>query len=485
MSKQRRYLVLASLLTCVFLSSADQTVVVTIIPSIMLHLQLAVWDLDHTSWIVTGYLVGYLAAMPMAGRMLDIYGHKRVFIISTLIFIIGSFGVATSNDLNLLIVARVVQAVGAGAIIPAAIAISATLFPSQNRGIVLGIIVSVAELGGVAGPLLGGAVVKYFSWQWIFWINVPFGMTMIIIAMLFFTFTPVKTSPVDYLGGVLITGTLVMITIGLSMIDNPDGIMGLIILSSAIFLILFILRQKLTSHPILPTSIFKSTIFRAASLTHVFIGGALITAIVTVPLFSNTILELSSMDGAFMLMRLTLAIPFGAVIGGYIVQSTNYRMPIILGLLTAATGFFLMSQWDRNISEPLITLHLALTGLGLGIIATPITLSVIDTVEETHRGSAAALITASRLCGMTLIMATLSSWGTHRFNTLTAHFDSPIPVAGQTSLEFTLQVQEFYGSISAAGIKVFSEFFMIGGVLCLLAIITALAISKSRTSPLT
>ena len=99
--------------------------------------------------------------------------------------------------------------------------------------------------------------------------------------------------------------------------------------------------------------------------------------------------------------------------------------------------------------------------------------------------TAAALITASRLCGMTLIMATLSSWGTHRFNALTTRFEFPIPIAGQTSLEFTLQAQEFYGSISAAGIKVFSEFFMIGGVLCLLAIMTALAISKSRRSPLT
>ena len=163
------------------------------------------------------------------------------------------------------------------------------------------------------------------------------------------------------------------------------------------------------------------TAFAASNIAHLLVGAALIIGMVTVPLMANTLLDRTPLEGGLMLMRLTAAIPVGAVLGGLACQRLDYRRAVrAMGLLLAALGFWLMSGWDLDIADPLLTAHLATAGLGFGLLIAPIALAATNTVGEDARGAAAALITATRIIGMTLGIAALTAWGTGRFDALIA-----------------------------------------------------------------
>ena len=154
-----------------FIAADDQTVIVTVLPQIMLDLKVQITELSRASWTITGYLLGYVAAMPLIGRLSDVWGHRNIYIASMLLFMVGSALAALTTDLTALIAARVFQAVGAGALIPISIAMVGDLFPPGERGVPLGIIGASAEAGGVIGPLWGGLIIRYLDWPWVFWIN--------------------------------------------------------------------------------------------------------------------------------------------------------------------------------------------------------------------------------------------------------------------------------------------------------------------------
>ena len=166
-------LVLAVTGAGVFIAALDQTVVVTALPEIFADIDLPVTKLDQGAWIVTGYLVGYTAAMPLMGRVSDIYGHGRIYLLSMLVFMLGSALVALGGSLGWIVGARVIQAIGGGAVVPVSLAIASETLPAGKRGIAIGLIVALAEAGAVLGPLYGGLVLRFLDWRWLFWLNLP------------------------------------------------------------------------------------------------------------------------------------------------------------------------------------------------------------------------------------------------------------------------------------------------------------------------
>ena len=144
----------------VFLAALDQTSVVTALPEIIDEIELPITRLDQAAWIVTGYLLGYTVAMPLLGRVSDVYGHGRIFLFSMLVFLTGSAGVALANDLWWLVGARVVQAIGGGAVVPVSIALASETLPGSRRGLAIGLIAAAAEGGATLGPLYGGGIIE-------------------------------------------------------------------------------------------------------------------------------------------------------------------------------------------------------------------------------------------------------------------------------------------------------------------------------------
>ena len=491
------YVALAPVCVGVFIAADDQTVVVTVLPQIMLDMKVQVTELGNASWTITGYLLGYLAAMPLIGRLSDSWGHRRFFIMSMVMFMVGSVAVALTptggwevslpglggfdfSGLSLLIAARVFQAVGAGALVPISIAIAGDLFPVGRRGIPMGLIGASAEAGGVIGPLWGGLIIRFLDWRWVFWINIPLGIATLIVLLLLLRPSPSYATRVDFLGGGLIAVCLTSLTLGLSRIDRLDAAMLGYLAMAAVSLALFVARERSVSEPLLPMTMFRGWAFSAANGTHLPVGAALIIGMVTIPLMANTTLGLTPLEGGLRLMRLTAAIPVGALLGGFACQRVDYRFPTTAGLLLAALGYMLMSGWGPEMADPMLTAHLAVAGLGFGLLIAPITLASTDSVGEAHRGTAAAMITATRIVGMTFGLAALAAWGSDRFQALATGIQLPLPLPGDSSAQILQRQTEFDDRVVGVGMSLFSEFFLIAMALCLAALVPVALMAWDR-----
>lgn len=470
------YVALLPVLAAVFFAADDQTVIVTILPEIMLDMNVQITELDRASWLITGYLLGYVAVMPLMGRMSDAWGHRKLFIIAISIFMLGSVLVALSRNLEFLIATRIFQAIGAGALVPIAIAIVVDLFPLNRRGIPLGIVGACAEAGAVVGPLWGGLVTRYLDWQWVFWLNIPIAVIILLGIMMFLRPSSKHRHHVnvDYLGGIFITTSLAALTLGLARVGMPDIWMALWFVVSVLSLTCFIFRQSMVREPLIPLYIFKNWILSAANFTHLMVGGALIIGMVTIPLMADTILGHSTLEGGLRLMRMTVAIPFGAVLGGLFCQRLDYRLPTILGLIMVAIGFGFMSHWGLDIADPAMTVHLLITGFGFGLIVVPITLAATSFVDTEYIGTAAALVTAMRLLGMTFGLAALASWGMGKFHILAAGLPFPFQSLDQYSGSAEQQFREFETGLTEVSLTLFSDFFLIAMGISLLALIPAI-----------
>lgn len=470
------YLALIPVCAGVFIAADDQTAIVTVLPRVMLDMKVPPTELDRASWTITGYLLGYVAAMPFLGRVSDVYGHRRLFVLSMLLFMGGSAAVAVAPDLRWLVAARVFQAVGAGALVPIAIAIVGDLLPPERRGVALGIVGASAEAGGVIGPLWAGIIVRYLSWRWVFWINIPLGVVVLAPLGLLLGASPRHRAALDFLGGALLALSLATLTLGLARVGGPDPLMALYLAAALASLLLFVLRQARAADPLVPISMFAARAFGAASATHLLVGGALIIGMVTVPLMANTVMGLTPLDGGLRLMRLTAAIPVGALVGGLACQRLDYRVPTAAGMALAALGFAFMGRWDAAVAEPASTVHLVLAGLGFGLVIAPIALAATNSVAARDRGTAAALITATRIVGMTVGLAALTAWGTDNFQGLVAGMQ--LPQTEAAALEFERRLID-------AGVTVFQDFFRaaMGVSLAALAVGMMMAWGPGRSAP--
>ncbi len=478
--RRSAYLALIPVLAGIFIAADDQTVIVTILPQILLDLEVQVNELDRASWTITGYLLGYVAAMPLIGRLSDAWGHRALYVASMLLFMAGSVAAALTTNLNWFVAARVFQAIGAGALLPISIAIVADLFPPDQRGVPLGLIGASSEAGAVIGPLWGGVIGDTLGWPWVFWMNIPLGVIVLVPLLVLLRPSPRHPTRIDWLGGALLAASLCAMTLALARVDAPDIPFVIYALSSVVAFILFIARQRKADSPLLTLAMFASRAFRAANATHLLVGGALIIGMVTVPLMANTILAKSALDGGLMLMRMTIAIPIGAALGGFACQRLDIRAPTVIGLALIAVGFALMSSWGTNIADPAMTLHLAIAGLGFGLLIAPIALAALNSAPVELRGAASAIVTAMRVVGMTFGLAALTAWGTGRFQHLVIGLELPLALPGETAEQTQSRVREFETALTDAGLSVFNDFFLIAMAVALLAILPALFMSMNR-----
>ena len=467
--------VLGILCLGVFSTALDQTVVVAALPSVMVDLEIPLTDLDRAAWIVTAYLVAYTVAMPLAGRLSDVYGRVRMFQAALVVFSIGSAFVALAPNFPWIVAARVAQAAGGGATVPIGLAMAVGVVSPEKRGIALGLVAASAELGSVLGPLYGGAIIELIGWRWIFWLDIP--QSLFLIALL--TILPNRANPgskMDYFGAVLLGAALTALTIGLAQrsIFSGTSVYPFLMLAGGLLLVaLLVLVERRAVQPLLASFLYTSRAFLSSNIAQFMVGVALIIALVAVPLMAGTVMEKSAWQSALQLLRLTAAIPVGAVIGGYILRWTGVRTVCITGLVFMGTGLLVMSGWETQVDELRLTLPLVTAGLGFGLVIPPIAVSALSAAPSHYWGAAASLVTASRMVGMALGLAALSAWGIERFYSLTAD------VVPTESYEVTEAL------LIDAGVTVFQNMFMITGFLSLIAILPALLMKEDQVEEAT
>ena len=459
-----QYVVLGILCLGVFSTALDQTVVVAALPSVMVDLEIPLTDLDRAAWIVTAYLIAYTVAMPLAGRLSDVHGRVRMFQAALILFSIGSALVAVAPNFPWVVAARVLQAAGGGATVPIGLAMAVAAVSPERRGIALGLVAASAEAGSVLGPLYGGGIIEWIGWRWIFWLDVP--QSLLLIALL--AILPNRANPaakMDYFGALALAGALTVLTVALSQrsIFSGESITPYFLAALGIFLVIvLIVVERRAIQPLLASFLYSSKAFVSSSIAQFMVGIALIISLVAVPLMAATVMEKGAWESALHLVRLTAAIPVGALVGGYILRWTGVRAVCITGLAFIGVGLLFMSGWGTEVEEVRLTMPLITAGLGFGLVIPAISVSALSAAPSDYWGAAASLVTASRMVGMALGLSALSAWGIERFYSLTAHV-----TLGAT-------YEETEAPLIEAGVTVFQNLFMISGFLALLAIVPAL-----------
>ena len=446
----------------VFSTALDQTVVVAALPSVMVDLEIPLTDLDRASWIVTGYLVSYTVAMPLAGRLSDVYGRVKMFQAALIVFAIGSGFVAVATTFEWIVPARVVQAFGGGATVPIGLAMAVATVSPERRGLAIGLVAASAEAGSVLGPLYGGAIIELIGWRWIFWLDIPQSFILIgIIAVL-----PNRPNPdakMDYFGAIMLGVALTVLSLSQRSVFSGESLVPYLMIALGVILVLvLVVTERRTAQPLFASFLYTSKAFVSANITQFMVGVALIISLVAVPLMAGTVMEKPAWESALHLVRLTAMIPVGAIVGGYILRWTGVRPVCITGLAFIGVGLLFMSGWETEVSGLRLNMPLAMAGLGFGLVIPPIGVSALSAAPSHYWGAAASLVTASRMVGMALGLAALSAWGIERFYSLTA----------DVTLGATYEETE--APLIEAGVTVFQNLFMISGFLSLFAIVPSL-----------
>ncbi len=462
-----------AVVAAVFLGALDQTVIVTVLPAVVTDLEIPFNRIDQAAWIISGYLLGYTVALPLMGRFADVRGRRISFTLALAVFAIGSVGCALSTNLAFLVAARLVQAAGGGALLPVAIAIVSDRYPPARRALAIGAIGAIAEAGGVLGPLYGAAIVSWLDWRWIFWINAPLALLLVVGA--YRTLPPDRRPPgrIDLPGAALIAVALAGLIAGLSheeiTLAGRDVRIALVVVGiMAAFG--FAVWETRAVEPLLDLHLFRRPAFAAAIVGGILLGGALIVAMVDVPLYAATVLAASPSDGGLLLMRLTAFIPVGALVGGYLGLRLNLAAPTGLGFAAAAAGLGTMSTWGTAPEQNLLWVSLGLAGLGFGLLIAPLSTAAVNAAGSLHEASAAAVFTVGRLTGMTLGLSILTAWGLQRFEDMAGSIPLPLPQPGEAAAAAAQRLADYNQAVLHVGAELYHELFLAAAIVCVVGL---------------
>jgi MFS family permease len=486
----------------VLLAALDAYVVVSIIITIVNDLRLPINHLERATPIVTGYLLGYVAGMPLLARVSDRYGRRLVIYVSLAGFVVGSYLTATSGSLNTLVFGRAMQGLAGGALLPVTLALVADLFAERQRPAALGAVGAAQELGSVLGPLYGVGLAALIGWRGIFWVNIPLAVLAAIAVHFAVPGGRVDTAGgerprVDVTGGLLIACGLGALVFALYNPSPDKSVLPtwgpLVIGIGLLLLVAFVLWEWHARTKLLDMRSVVKTPFYATLAASACAGAALLATLVFIQLDMQLALELSETRSALILVRFLVALPVGAVIGGLVVRRLGERWVTVTGLLIAAAGYVLISQWPVHvlssrhdlgfISIPRLDTDLVIAGLGLGLVIAPLSAAVLRVTPATSHGIASAGVVVARMMGMLLGVSALAAWGLHRFQELTKDLPPPLPF-GLSQAEYDAKVAAYNKALDAALQTEYREIFIATAVLCVIgALISMLLPRMSRTTP--
>jgi len=449
--------------------------------------------LDDAAWIVNVYLIAFVAVMPLAGRLSDVIGRRRLFLGAYGIFLVGTILIPLTSSFGPFLVGRVLTAIGGGAMVPVALAVVGDVFDEDRRARALGTLGAIETLGWVWGPLYGAMLVRFLDWRWQFWLNIPLAIVGMVLVWWALDGIEEHERPerVDWIGAVALAATLIALNLALlgnaeiqsvSGLDELQGGSGfdfrLLLPVAVLFGAFFVWHQRRVEDPLVDPSFFRGTTLRVALLVNFLVGAALVIAMVDVPIFINAIeldLERSAVIAGWILAALTSAMAVASWIGGRLTERVSYRGPIVLGLLAAVAGLLAMGlTWDPDIGHWTAAAQLAVLGAGLGLVFAPTTAAVVDASPPHQRGGAASIVMVVRLIGLSVGLAALTAWGLARFNTLRGQLDLP-PI---TDPGFEAAIIEASGRLTAEAI---SETFLAAAFITALGLLAAAFIQSDRT----
>ncbi|MBA2394566.1 MAG: MFS transporter [Ktedonobacteraceae bacterium] len=410
MTRQAKITITIALMLGMALAALDTTIVGTAMPSIVGKLG----GITLYSWVFSIYLLTSTTTVPIYGKLADLYGRKPLFLFGATLFLIGSAASGAAQSMEQLIVFRAIQGLGAGAVLPIVLTIIGDIFTLEERAKVQGLFSGVWGLSSVVGPFVGGLIVDHFSWRWVFFINIPFGL----VSMLLLIFTLKETVErkkhhLDYLGTLTLTGSIVALLFallqgGTTWAWTSFQSIGLFVAAVVLF-VLFIRTERRAEEPILPLVLFENRIITISSIGGVILGVMMFGITSYVPLFVQGVKGGSATSAGITLGPLLLAWPIAATISGRLVIRYGYRIIAVMGMLFAAIGVGLTTLFNAQTSLPFIIVAMVFIGAGLGFVSSVFILSVQNAVPWNLRGVATATTQFFRTMGGTVGVAIMGT----------------------------------------------------------------------------
>ncbi len=435
--------------TGVFLAGLELMITAVALPSILASLVDAAgssaWiELRKASWIINGYLLVYILTMPMAGRLTDLWGARRLLMGALVIFIVGSMLAGMAQSLDQLIAARLVQAVGGGVLVPVGTAAASHLFSGDARPRALGFIGALTFLGMAAGPFLGAAILSSVhpedalmgaglansaladfvtpSWRWIFYVNIPIALIALVVAWAAAPGwdTPRRAGRVDLFGAFLFGVALLSGLVGLTLIGTTEiadtGLdpttVTIVLLAIAVgSSVAFILAGLRSTDPFIDPRLFRSLPFSAATLVSALTGYAFATAIIGAAVFVDRVLYGGPAEQRLALGALAGATAVGALVSGFLARALGLRLITVVGLALSIGGLLSMSTWTPETAIEQVALALGAFGLGFGLTVTPRSTAAVEAAGRRLFGVASAVVTVARMVGMAVGLAILTAYG--------------------------------------------------------------------------
>jgi EmrB/QacA subfamily drug resistance transporter len=510
--RQQIVITLVGVLLTMFLGSLDQTIVGTAMPRIMADLG----GFAHYTWLATSYLLTSTIALPITGKLTDMYGRKPFFIAGIAVFVLGSLLCGLSQTMTQIIIFRGLQGIGGGIMMANSFTVIGDLFPPAERGKYVGLVTAVFGVSAVIGPTLGGFITDTFSWHWIFYINIPLGIITIILSIFFFPHFRLdsRRHKVDYTGMTALVVAVVSLLLALSWggTEYPwlsVPVIGMFALSVAA-IIAFLKIEAKSEEPIVPIHIFKNRIV-SISISITFLTGiGMFGSIIFIPLFFQGVLGLSATTSGSFLTPMMLSQVFASFISGQLLSRAggHYRLLGFFGLAIMALGLMLISRVTPETSYASAVVNIALIGFGLGITMPIYTIAVQNTVPYRLLGAATSSVPFFRAIGGTV---GLSIFGSIMSNRLASEFITKLPEAIRTlippellssithnaqvlvSPEAQAQLQAVFSGMGEQGAALYdqtirtlrealnsglSQIFMVAFVIIVLAFITNLFIKE-------
>ncbi len=399
-------------LLAMLLSALDQTIVATALPQIVREFN----GLEHMSWVYASYLIASTVAIPIYGKLSDIYGRRGFFLGGIVIFLAGSILSGLSQSMLELILFRGLQGLGAGAIMVNSIALIGDLFTPAERGRWQGLIGGVYGIASIAGPLMGGWLTDNISWRWIFYINLPLGaLALIVIATTMPRIRPERMeSSIDYWGAVSLATALVALLLGFVWGGSEypwisPQIIGLFA-ATGVFLLLFMIIEERVRSPILPLGLFKHRALSISSAATFLISFAMFGAVAFLPLYAQSVVGFSATNSGLALTPLMLGAVFSSATAGQMISRRGtYKSMAIGGMALSALGIYLFSHISVDTSELTMVEYMVLLGLGIGVSFPIYTIVVQSAFDRSKLGVVTAAIQMFRSIGSAVGIAVMGS----------------------------------------------------------------------------
>ncbi len=433
------------------LSSLDQTIVGTALPKIIADLH----GFNHYSWVVTAYLLTSTTAVPIFGKLSDIFGRKWIYISGIVVFMFGSILCGAAHSMMQLILFRGLQGIGGGIMAANAFAIIGDIFPPAQRGKWQGITSSVFGLSSVVGPALGGWITDSSSWRWVFYINIPVGilaLTVLVLAFPYFRPSGVRRV-IDWAGVATLILAVVPLLLALTWAGGQYAwgsveVIGLLLFSVAMFVV-FGLVESRAVEPVLPLDLFKNRIFVVGAVVIFVTGVALFGAILYIPLFVQGVTGRSAAGSGAILTPFMLSLIVGSTTSGQMISRRGrYKANAIAGTAIMIVGMALLSRMGVGTTNSAVIRNMLITGFGTGLTFPVFTIAVQNAFPITRLGVVTSATQFFRQIGGTLGTAVMGSLLTSRFND-SFHANLPADVAATIPVPVLKQLENPQVLVSA------------------------------------